>query len=266
MMEVFADFACQLGEGVLWHPRERAVYFVDIDRGRLYRDRELLFQDSEPIGGFAFGQDGSVLLFGARGRVKRLKAGKAEILTEVEESEERFNDVIATPDGRVLAGHLSGRVWRLDPDGSARVVLENVAQPNGMGFSPDGHWLYLTETHKQTIHRYAYADGELSEGTPFIVTEGEEGGPDGLTVDGEGSLWSARWDGSVAIRYTDEGVEVDRLKFPARKITSLSFGEGTTLFASTAGGEEREQDGPQAGCVFETNAGVHGKPEYFARL
>ncbi len=271
-MRVIADFACQLGEGVLWHPVEQAVYFVDIEKGRLFRGAELLLE-GDPIGGFTCQQDGLVL-FMAAGHVRRWQKGKLTPLVEIAaEGHTRFNDVIATPDGRVLAGTMPaddrpGRLYRFDPDGSHKVVLDDLQQPNGMGFSPDGKWLYLTESNRQTIHRFAYRDGELTEGSALVVTEGRDGVPDGMTVDAEGYLWSARWDGSSATRYDPQGREVRRVEFPARKLTSLSFGgpDYGTLYASSAGGEEREQDGPQAGCLFATDVGVKGKAEFLSRL
>lgn len=257
-MRIFCDCACQLGEGVVWHPTEQVVYFVDIDRGRLYRDGQVVLED-DPIGSFTFQEDGALLLFGQAGKVKRWHQGRLTLVAELEaERDTRFNDSIASPQGHVFTGTLSGRLYRFDPDGSHRVVLEDLAQPNGMGFSPDESWFYLTESHRQTIHRFAYRDGEISEPTALVVTENERGVPDGLTVDGEGHLWSARWDGGAAIRYAPDGREEERVEFPASKITCVAFG-GTELdrmFATCADG----------GPVFETSARVRGKREYFSRV
>lgn len=257
-MNVYADFACELAEGVLWHPKEQIVYFVDIERGRLYRGQELLLED-EPMGGFTFQEDGSLLLFSTRGQVKRFRAGELSLLARVEgEDDTRFNDVIATPDGRVIAGSLSGKVYRFDPGGGYELLLQDIQQPNGMGFSPDERWLYFTESHAQTIHRFAYRDGRLSERVALVVTE-ENGVPDGLTVDAEGNLWSARWDGRVAICYDPSGKELRRVDFPAQNITSLTFGGPgyDRLFASSASPEGR---------IFQTEVGARGKPEFFSRI
>lgn len=260
---IFCDCHCKLGEGVLWHPVEQVVYFVDIDRGQLYRDGQVVLED-DPIGSFTFQQDGALLLFGQAGRVKRWHQGNLSLVAELPaERHTRFNDAIASPDGHAFAGTLPsddqpGKLYRFDPDGSHRVVLQDLAQPNGMGFSPDGHWFYLTESHRQTIHRFAYRDGEISEPTALVVTEGLPGVPDGLTVDAEGHLWSARWDGGAAIRYAPDGREERRVEFPASKITCVAFGgqQLDRLFATSADG----------GPVFETRVGVRGQREYFSRV
>jgi sugar lactone lactonase YvrE len=35
--ELIADYACVCGEGPLWHPGEKRLYWVDIPQGRLFR-------------------------------------------------------------------------------------------------------------------------------------------------------------------------------------------------------------------------------------
>ena len=35
-IELIADYACVVGEGVIWHAAERCVYWVDIPAGRLF--------------------------------------------------------------------------------------------------------------------------------------------------------------------------------------------------------------------------------------
>jgi len=44
----------------------------------------------------------------------------------------------------------------------------------------------------------------------------EEAGPDGMTVDAQGYIWSARWGGWCLVRYTPQGVEERRIRFPGR--------------------------------------------------
>ena len=36
-IEMIADYQCEIGEGPLWHPLERRLYWVDIPAGRLFR-------------------------------------------------------------------------------------------------------------------------------------------------------------------------------------------------------------------------------------
>ena len=92
--------------------------------------------------------------------------------------------------------------------------------------------------------------------------------PDGMTVDGEGYVWSARWDGSSLYRYTPDGVEERRVAFPAKKVSSVVFGgdDLTDMYVTTAGGNNKAEEGQGAGALFRMNLGIRGKPEYLSRI
>ena len=64
-----------------------------------------------------------------------------------------------------------------------------------MGFSPDLQYFYFAVSDEQTVYRYGYdrITGELAHGEPLI----EHHGCDGITVDGNGNLWIAPWNGPL---------------------------------------------------------------------
>jgi len=281
--ELIADYACVIGEGPLWHVQERRLYWVDIPQGRLFRydpatgDHECCHQDEAAIGGFTVQADGALLLFMARGAVRRWHDGAlTTVVAEIpEERGGRFNDVIADPRGRVFCGTMPvgerpGRLYRLDPDGTLARVLDAVHISNGMGFSPDLQSLYHTESLRRTIYRFDYdrATGTLSNRRVFVRTPPGEGVPDGLTVDAEGYVWSARWDGGCLVRYTPQGEEALRISFPAKKVSSVAFGgaDSTDLYVTTAGGDRKAEEGPGAGALFRLNLGIRGRPEFVSRI
>ena len=74
---------------------------------------------------------------------------------------------------------------------------------------------------------------------------GEEGGPDGMTVDAEGCVWSARWGGSCLVRYRPDGTEERSIEFPAKKVSSVIFGgpDYADIYVTTAGGDNKAEDG-----------------------
>ncbi len=100
------------------------------------------------------------------------------------------------------------------------------------------------------------------------VNPDNEGVPDGLTLDGDGYLWSARWDGDRLFRYTPEGEEVLRLRLPSKKVSSVTFGgeDYTDIFITTAGGENRAENGEGAGGVYTINLGIQGVPEFYSKI
>jgi D-xylonolactonase len=286
--ELIADYGCVTGEGPLWHPLEQRVYWCDIPQGRLFRydpatgEHEICYQGDEALGGYTIQADGALLFFMARGAVKIWREGElTTVIDEIpDERDSRFNDVIADPQGRVFCGTMStatrlGRLYRLDVDGTLTQVLDGVGTSNGMGFTPDRKQMYYTDTRKREIYLFDYdrASGEISNRRVFArVPSAEdtpgEGGPDGMTVDAEGYVWSARWGGGCLVRYTPSGQEERRIAFPAKKVSSVTFGgpDYADMYVTTAGGHQKEIDGPGAGALFCLRMGIKGVPEFYSRV
>lgn len=280
--ELIADYDCHVGEGPLWHPDEGRLYWVDIPQGRLFRydpargHHELCYQ-GDPIGGFTLQADGALLLFGARGSVMTWRDGNTTTIIEEipDERGTRFNDVIADPAGRVFCGTMgtperSGRLYRLDPDGTLTELLDGVGVSNGLGFTPDRRGLYYTDSPKREIYLFDYdADtGAISNQRVFVRTAEGEGVPDGMTVDAQGYVWSARWDGQCLVRYAPDGVEAMRIPFPAKKVSCVTFGgpDYTDMYVTTASLGNKPAEGPLAGALFRLNLGIGGVPEFRSRI
>lgn len=276
-LEIAADFACGCGEGPLWNPDRKLLYWIDVDEGSMFsydpakKSADEVYNGTV-IGGTTLHEDGRILLFMDKGAIKLWSPSHTEtIVEEIErEKETRFNDVIADPEGRVFCGTMpdssgSGRLYRLDPDGSLHVILEKAGQPNGMAFSPDLKYLYVTDTQARTITRFHYGreDGSLTQPHVLIRVPDGEGSPDGLTVDDEGCLWSARWDGACVVRYDAAGEEMSRLLMPVQNVTSITFVD-SHAYVTTAGGKDRPE-GEKAGALFRVDARVKGRPEFRSR-
>jgi D-xylonolactonase len=281
--ELIADYECECGENPLWHPDEKKLYWLCIPSGRMFRydpatGRHETFYQGDPVGGFTIQEDGSLLLFMERGAIKLWREGMelatlhAEIPAEVNS---RFNDVIADPQGRVFCGTMPtgdtpGRLYRLDTDGSIQEVLDGITCSNGMGFSLDHRRMYYTDSEKYEIYEFDYdeATGDLSNQRLFMKNPESDGLPDGMTVDAEGYVWSAHWDGSCLIRYAPDGTEERRISFPAKKVSSVIFGgeDYTDIYVTTAGGNDKPNEGPGAGALFRLNLGIKGLPEFRSRI
>ncbi len=280
--QLVADYACVTGEGPLWHPVEKRVYWVDIPTGRMFRytpssgQREQ-FYEGRVVGGFTIQCDGSLLLFMDKGTVMIWRDGRmTTVVKEIEgEGSSRFNDVIADPAGRVFCGTMSSRdhpgsLYRLDPDGSLSRILEGVGCSNGMGFTLDRRQMYHTDSAKREIRIYDYdpKTGSISNGHSFIRLPEGAGTPDGMTVDSEGYVWSAIWDGGCLLRFSPDGAEDMRMELPARKVSSVTFGgeDYGDIYATTAGGDKKETEGPGAGGLFRLRIGIKGLPEFQSRI
>ncbi|MCH2315872.1 MAG: SMP-30/gluconolactonase/LRE family protein [SAR202 cluster bacterium] len=280
--ELMADYRCETGEGPLWHPMERQVYWSDIPQGRIFRlnpfsRRHEQIYEGRIVGGYTIQSDGSLLLFMDRGSVAVWRDGKLEYLVnEMEgEADNRFNDVAADPAGRVFCGTMptdtrSATLYRMDTDGSITTVLEGVGLSNGIGFSPDQKQMYYTDSLARKIYIFDYDidSGDITNQRVFVETPDDGSIPDGMTVDAEGYVWGARWDGSSLYRYNPDGEQVVQIQFPAKKVSSVIFGgvDLTDMYVTTAGGGNKAEEGPGAGGLFRLNVGVQGKPEFLSRV
>ncbi len=285
--ELIADFRCVTGESPIWHPDEQRLYWLDIPEGRMFRyhpasgHHEEVYQ-GDVVGGLTIQSDGTLLLFMARGAVKIWRDGElTTVIDQIpDERESRFNDVIADPAGRVFCGTMPtrarlGRLYRLDPDGTLTRLLDGIGTSNGMGFTPDGKGMYYTDTRRREIYLFDYDQetGAIANQRVFVrvPSRAGEGGPDGMTVDAEGYIWGARWGGGCVVRYAPDGTEDRRINFPAKKVSSVIFGgkDYTDLYVTTAGGNNKPEEGVGAGALFRVRLapeGIRGLPEFRSRI
>jgi D-xylonolactonase len=280
--ELIADYACEIGENPLWHPIEKRLYWCDIPNGRLFRydpiknTHEQCYQ-GRTIGGFTMQADGSLLLFMDQGIIARWREDiPIEVISQIgRERSSRFNDVIADPRGRVFCGTMSseevkGSLYRLDADGSIHRLLQDVGCSNGMAFTLDGKGFYYTDSFAHEIYLFDYNVEVGSIGNRRIFARFDEAGglPDGATLDADGRLWSAMWDGSCVVRLLPDGAIDKRIELPTRKTSSLTFGgdDYTDIYITTAGGHTKEADGPLSGALFRLSVDRPGLPEFFSRI
>lgn len=279
-----ADVHNHTGEGPLWHPDEQRLYWVDIPVGQLYRydpmtdEYDCVYEtNSKPLSGFTIEADGGILLFTYQSIARwDPKTETVDPVTEIE-TNTRFNDVIADPEGRVFCGTMPsanelGNLYRLDPDGTSTVVIEGIDIPNGMGFASNRETFYLTESKANRIYEFDYdrSTGHLSDKHILIKTSSNNGMPDGMTVDENDDIWSAHWNGGRVVRYTSNGTPVDEISLPARKVASVTFGGPAycDLYVTTALTERgRSDEGDGAGALFRiSDTGANGVPEFRSRI
>lgn len=283
--EMIVDYVCYTGENPMWHPIEKRLYWIDT-RAQLYwfdpsTGEHASYDMDQRHGGFTIQPDGSLLLFRESGNVALWRDGEIveTIIEEIpEERGARFNDVIADPEGRVFCGILPvsgsgkpGGLYRLDPDRTITRVVDDIQLTNGLAFTPDHTGLYYTDTNVNRIYLFDYdrATGALSNQRIFSETVPEDDGmPDGMTVDSEGYVWSARVGTSCLIRYAPDGTEDRRVDFPTPQVTSLIFGgdDLTDIYVTTRGGHDKEPRDNFAGALFQINLGIKGLPEFYSRI
>jgi len=207
----------QLGEGPLWHPDEKMLYWTDIEKHCLYRwkpgEEPEEFNIGLPVGAFGFRGSGGLILAVKDGFAFYDPSNQQlEYIHRLEDlpGNARFNDGKVDPQGRFWAGTMSGRaenhLYRLDPDHSLHVMLDGVRISNGIGWSPDSKVMYYTDTPTLRIDRFNFdpESGEISNRRLFAQIPEGDGHPDGLTVDSEGCVWIALWDGWKVVKFAPD--------------------------------------------------------------
>jgi D-xylonolactonase len=279
LVEAVANYHCVTGENPLWNPDDGRIYWLDIETGRIFRAEHRTlehecFYEGPVVGGFTLQADGSLLLFEADRIVSLGRDGRRRVLVEgIDPDMKRFNDVIADPEGRVFAGTIgrtyrSGGVYRIEPDGRVRCVLKETCIANGMAFTADARHFYWTDSTNGRIFRFDYdrGTGELSNRVLFHqATDGLD--PDGLTLDTEDRVWSARWGGFAVLRLGPNGEVAERLELPVERVSSVAFGgpELDTLYVTTAVGAPGGT-GDDGTLYRVRNTGARGRLEYRSRV
>lgn len=259
-----------LAENPLWDPGRARLLWTDIDAGTLWQwrpgDTEArCLYEGPRVGGFTLQPDGALLLFRETDVALLEPGAEPRVLVPFEDPRcERFNDVIAAPDGSVFAGAIgrdddAGGLFRLAIDGQLTELFRDTRIPNGMAFSRDRRTLFYTCSTSATISRFALdpETSTLADRRVIHRAAPDQGTPDGLAIDADENLWSARWGGRRIIRMTAEGDIEGAIDLPVDNVTSAAFGgpELEAMFITTAGGP-----------LFVCEPGVAGRPEFRSNI
>lgn len=168
---------------------------------------------------------------------------------------------------------ISGSLYRIDTDASVHRVLTDIGVANGLDWSPDGQTFYFTDSMRGIIWHFDFdlAAGTLANRRVFARVEPVDGAPDGLTIDADGFVWSAHWDGARITRYSPDG-DVDRIVIcPVPRVTSLCFGGADLdqLFVTSARHgltAMQVETAQRSGDVFVYRPGIRGKASHPARI
>ncbi|MFF7866517.1 SMP-30/gluconolactonase/LRE family protein [Streptomyces qaidamensis] len=246
--EVAVRAEAELGEGPTWDAAAGRLLWIDILGSRLHTydpatGRRTVRRTEQHIGAVK-PRAGGGLVLNLRDGIGLLDPDdRFRWLHHEPVPGRRANDAAIAPDGALWAGTMrydeapgGGTLSRVTGEGPLDVVLDDVAVSNGMGWSPDGRLMYYIDSPTRRVDVFDYVDGRISGRRTLAVIEEDAGFPDGLTVDAEGGVWVALWQGSAVRRYTPGG-ELDRvIELPVPLVTACAFGgpDLTDLYITTA--------------------------------
>ncbi|MFD9663548.1 SMP-30/gluconolactonase/LRE family protein [Rhodococcus sp. NPDC059968] len=268
-------------EAPLWDHKSQSLLITDVQAGGVWHvteDRkDLLVPHRRGIGGLAREANGGLIVSGKNLSVKS-DAGNLVLATPAGGSPTaRFNDLTVSEAGRIYVGSIDsepggrvnqpGELVMIDTDGAQTVVATGLQKTNGLGFSPDGKWLYHVDTGVGIVWRHeVHATGTLVDSRP--LTQWNNGIPDGLAVASDGTVWVAVADlddWSYICILSPSGEELRRIPTRERSVTSLCFGgpDLRTVFVTVGGAYDRNA---QNGRVDTFYSDVAGLPRPFARI
>ena len=280
-IQCVADVHAVLGEGPVWVARERALYWVDIKGLKIFRldDGGALGQWPMPLrvgslaprsgGGFIGGTEQGIAAIDPQ-------QGRFEIVANPESDlpDNRFNDGKVDRRGRFWAGTMdnreqaeTGTLYLIDSSLEPRAVDTPYRVTNGPAFSPDGAVMYHNDSARQVTYAFDLdQSGEPANRRVFLQFGPGEGYPDGMTVDADGCLWIAFWDGWCLRRYAPSGEWLETIRMPVSRPTSCTFGGGDfdRLYVTSASiglDEAARAMQPNAGGLFMLVPGVRGIPD-----
>ena len=274
-----ADVKAILGEGPVWVARDDALYWVDINGMKVFRlrDGNIVSWDTpmkigsiwpRDQGGFIAGTEAGLAFTHDFNRFDFFANPEAALPGN------RFNDGKADREGRFWAGTMddserrpTGSLYRVDVDRSVTTIDSGYRVTNGPAFGPDGRTMYESDSSRQLTYAFDLDEAGNATGRRNFIQFGKgDGYPDGMTVDAEGCLWIAFWDGWCVRRFSPSGDLLLKLDTPVQRPTSIAFGgEGLqTLFITSASRDLQGTDldrQPLAGGLFAAHVGVSGIAE-----
>ncbi|XP_073318808.1 regucalcin [Pagrus major] len=278
-----------VGEGPVWEESDQTLLFVDIVGQKIHRwsstTNQIQSVETADTVGFAVPRRSGGYVAGVGRSVVAVDWSTQTMssLAEVDEDKpnNRLNDGKVDPFGRLLAGTMGkevrpaenqrqqGSLFSVTSDLTVTKHLDQVDISNGLDWSLDQRTFYYIDSLSLTVDAFDYDSNTGWIGNRRVVYRMEEGEglPDGMTLDIEGRLWVACYNGGRVINIDPAtGVRLQTVPLPVMKTTSCCFGgpDYSDLYVTSASlgldqSERRLQ--PLAGDIFRvTGLGVKGRP------
>ena len=268
---IFDATQCQLGEGPLWHPLRKQLFWFDILGKRLHtKGQYWQFPDYVSAAGWT---SETTLMIATSNALRHfdITTGDHQVIVPLEADNvvTRSNDGRADPLGGFWIGTMgidaeqgAGAIYRYYK-GELRQLFAPITISNAICFSPDGQTAYFTDTPTQQILRVTLDAEGWPKGSPtlHIDLQGTDFRPDGAVVDMAGNLWNAQWGVGRVAGYTPKGAFIESFNFDATQTSCPAFGgdDLSTLYCTSAA---VGLTGPEQGKTFATPTHYTGQAEH----
>jgi sugar lactone lactonase YvrE len=280
MTDIFDSRRCELGEGPLWHPERKQLYWFDILGKRLLTQngdgpQEWHFPDCVSAAGWI---DRDTMMIASETSLFRfnLETGaKREIAPlESDNPNTRSNDGRADPFGGFWVGTMgksaepgAGAIYRYYR-GELRCLYPNISIPNSICFPAHGRFAHFADSATRKVMRVGLDADGWPKGDPelFLDLANNTPEPDGAVIDAAGVMWLAEWGAARVSAYAPNGTLQQTVAFDARQTSCPALGgpDLSTLFCTSAlqGMDATARAAsPNAGKTFSAPTTTRGQPE-----
>jgi len=147
------------------------------------------------------------------------------------------NDIAITKRGALFASdpnwaNSTGKLWRINADGSTQLLEDNMGTTNGVAVNSDNSKLYVNESVQRVIWQYDL-DSELNISNKQPLIKFDDHGMDGMRVDNRGNIYVARYGAGVVLKISPTGKILQTYILKGQHPTNVAFNdEQTKLFVT----------------------------------
>ncbi len=249
-------------EGPRWH--EGRWWVSDFYRHTVFAitpegvEEAVLTVEQQPSG-LGWLPDGTLLVVSMKDRrlLRRTTGGAVEQVADLRGlASGHLNDMVVDQQGRAWIGNFGfdlmggepaspANLIRVDPDGTATVVAEDLSFPNGSVVTPDGRTLIVGESGANRYTAFTITDdGSLIDRRVWAEMSDPPVAPDGCALDADGHIWAADAFGYRCVRVAEGGSIVDEIAAPdglGVYACMLGGGDGRTLLMCCAPGFQEHE-------------------------
>ena len=284
-VEVVLNAHAAIGESPTWCAAQSCLYWIDVKEPVLHRfdpasgatRRWLLASD---VGAFALDEDFGGAAVAMRTGLFHLDfaSGAQTLLAPppFDPALHRFNEGACDPGGRLWLGVMfdpltpgvcapvAGSMQSYTPMSGLRAEPDAAELHNGMAWSADGRWFFVSHSQAGIVWCFAFADnGRISDRRMFAAIPGADGIPDGAACDTDGGYWCALHGGGRLRRYTRDGAVDCDIALPVSQPTMCAFAGDdldvmyVTSAAHGLSAEQRRRE-PLAGALLRLRPNRRG--------
>lgn len=285
-----ADTSDRVGESPVWDVRAQRLWWVDIEGSFI---RSIALGQTDAVQSWRMPERvGCIALTAVQGQlIAAMETGIARVTLQEDGQVNitwlariqhpapgmRFNDGRCDASGRLWVGTMVmdmslasdlGGLYCLDERGLTGPHVTGLLTPNGLGMSPDGRTLYLSDSHPKVQKIWAFdleaASGILTNRRLFVDMNDWPGRPDGAAVDAQGHYWICGNDAGQIHAFDPQGQWCQSLAVPMPKPSMCAFGGADLdqmLVTSIIPEQTTEATRGSSGAVIALQPGVQGLPE-----